>query len=67
MNYFRTWSGLHTFLEKYPDDAAQSWERGGKGNIAERFWMKLLDEAGKKEEDALIMEWPMALIMAKRR
>ncbi|KAJ7597743.1 S-adenosyl-L-methionine-dependent methyltransferase [Mycena floridula] len=72
LGYLNTFSSLHTYLDKYPEDAAQSFDKGGEGNIAERFWKSLMKgaelESGKKqkEEDPVTLEWPLALIMVHK-
>jgi len=69
LGYFNTLSSLHTYLEKNPDDALK---HGGK-NLAQRTWEELLKgaerEKGNKEvrgEDELIVEWPVAMVLAKK-
>jgi len=62
--YLQTWSSLHTYKEKFPE----------KGDVAERLWNRLREEAGKedgnaemvKEDEALEVEWPVALCLARR-
>lgn len=72
LDYLYTWSSLHTYHEKYPEDKALSFEQGGDGNIAERFWKALKvgaeKESGKPQtdEDVLIVDWPIAVIMAHK-
>ena len=66
--YLRTFSALHTFAERHPEDA-----RREDGDIAERFWRALKAEAAARDgtalptdEDEVEIEWPMALILATR-
>ena len=68
MGYFRTFSALHNFHEKYPGDLERE-----DGDIATRFWRRLKQEVasvdGKdvpKDEDMITIEWPLALILARR-
>ncbi|KAF5389651.1 hypothetical protein D9757_004119 [Collybiopsis confluens] len=70
LGYFHTFSSLHTYLEQNPDDAKV---HDGK-SVAERTWEKLMqaatEESGKagsiKGEDELMVEWPVAMILAKK-
>ncbi|KAJ3899113.1 S-adenosyl-L-methionine-dependent methyltransferase [Lentinula edodes] len=79
LGYFHTFSSLHNYLEKHPDDALK---HGGK-TIAERTWTELMEGAEKEErenkeleeqagevrvrgEDELIVEWPVAMVLAKK-
>jgi len=65
--YFRTASALHTFLERNPEDAARP-----EGDLGMRFWKALLSGASAQDgavvqpEDAVEVEWPLALILVKR-
>ena len=68
LGYFRTWSPLHTFHEKHPEDLKRE-----DGDIAVRFWRKLKEEVARaegkevpKDEDPIDIEWPLALILARR-
>ncbi|KAI0343842.1 S-adenosyl-L-methionine-dependent methyltransferase [Trametopsis cervina] len=65
MSYLRTFSSLHTFQEKHPDDRLNP-----DGDIAERFLNRLKEDVarqdGKAGEDVDV-EWPLALILARRR
>ena len=68
MGYFRTWSPLHTFHELHPEDLQRA-----EGDIAVRFWRRLKEEVGRvektevpKDEDTVDIEWPLALILARR-
>ncbi|KAG8957233.1 hypothetical protein FRC03_010354 [Tulasnella sp. 419] len=60
--YFRTWSSLHSYHEKNPDDKARKG-RGKDGDIVERFVESLKDEIGGNE---VTIEWPLTLIMIKK-
>lgn len=69
MGYFRTWSPLHTFHEKYPGDMERP-----EGDIATRFWRKLKEEVARvegteevpRDEDVVDIEWPLALMLARK-
>ncbi|KAG9309712.1 S-adenosyl-L-methionine-dependent methyltransferase [Chiua virens] len=65
--YFTTASALHTFLERNPEDAAHP-----EGDIGMRLWKSLLSGASEQEgvkvqpEQVVEVEWPLALILARR-
>jgi len=64
--YFRTWSSLHTYHEQFPEDR----ELAG-GDIAVRFCRSLKEgvenEGGEiGDEDEVEVEWPMAVMLARR-
>jgi hypothetical protein len=63
--YFRTWSSLHTYHERYPEDLTHP-----EGDIAVRFWKSLKDGVDKdkktKDNDLVEIEWPLALILVKK-
>ncbi|KIM80188.1 hypothetical protein PILCRDRAFT_73389 [Piloderma croceum F 1598] len=59
--YLRTWSSLHTYHERYPDDLKRP-----DGDIAVRLWESLKNEAGAKDQDTVDIEWPVALILVRR-
>ena len=72
--YLRTFSALHTFHERYPQDLERK-----EGDIAVRFWNSLKAEVAKDqeregkekgekegEEGEIEVEWPLALILARR-
>ncbi|KAH9896778.1 S-adenosyl-L-methionine-dependent methyltransferase [Cubamyces lactineus] len=68
LGYFRTWSPLYTFHEKHPEDLKRE-----DGDIAVRFLRKLKEEVARvegkevpKDEDPIDIEWPLALILARR-
>ncbi|KAI0700292.1 S-adenosyl-L-methionine-dependent methyltransferase [Cytidiella melzeri] len=64
MSYLRTFSALHTFHEKYPEDLQRA-----DGDIAGRFLHRLQEEVilqkGQAAEE-IDVEWPLALILARR-
>ena len=66
--YLRTFSSLHTFHERYPDDLKRA-----DGDIAVRFLNSLKSEIatieGQSVDDVapeVDIEWPLALILARR-
>ncbi|KAI0316598.1 hypothetical protein OF83DRAFT_1125935 [Amylostereum chailletii] len=62
--YFRTFSSLHTYLERYPDDA-----QNPDGDIAFRFWRTLKEKTAQEDHgdpEFIDVEWPMALMMVKK-
>ncbi|KAL0959060.1 hypothetical protein HGRIS_014360 [Hohenbuehelia grisea] len=65
--YLRTWSSLHTFQERYPEDSDTEG-----GDIAVRFRRKLMEHVAAAEdtpvqEDATLdIEWPLAMILVKK-
>ncbi len=68
MGYFRTWSPLHTYHEKHPEDLGRA-----DGDIATRFWRRLKEEVARvegreipRDEERVDIEWPLALILARR-
>lgn len=65
--YFRTASALHTFLEQNPEDAVRL-----EGDLGMRFWRALMrsaeaqDGVAVRPEEEVEVEWPLALIIARR-
>ena len=66
--YLCTFSSLHTFHERYPDDLKRA-----DGDIAVRFLNSLKSEIaaieGQSVDDVapeVDLEWPLALILARR-
>lgn len=62
--YLRTFSSLHTFHEKYPDDLKRE-----DGDIAVRFLNRLKDDIARHDGqigDEVDVEWPLALLLARR-
>ncbi|KAF9067592.1 S-adenosyl-L-methionine-dependent methyltransferase [Rhodocollybia butyracea] len=74
LGYFHTFSSLHTYLEQHPNDAV---DNGGR-SLPERTLSKLMEGAeeelkkmGQEKvtvqgEDKLIVEWPIAMVLAKK-
>ena len=67
--YLRTFSSLHTFHEKYPEDLKRP-----EGDLAVRFWKSLQADVARSEEKSvddiapeIDIEWPLAVILARRR
>ena len=64
--YFRTFSSLHTYHEKHPEDL-----QNPDGDIAVRFRQSLKELVAKEggaveNSDHIDVEWPLALILAKK-
>jgi hypothetical protein len=64
--YFHSWSALHNYHRRFPEDLAHD-----DGNIAVRFWNELKEgvrqEGGDVENyDEIDVEWPVAMILVKR-
>lgn len=74
LGYFHTFSSLHTYLEQHPNDTVNN---GGR-SLPERTLFKLMEGAEKEMremgqekvnvqgEDNLIVEWPIAMVLAKK-
>jgi trans-aconitate 3-methyltransferase len=68
LDYFRTFSALHSYHERFPEDSKRS-----DGDLASRFLRGLIEgaeiEDGKKIDDNsdIQIEWPLALILARRK
>ncbi|KAG9048385.1 hypothetical protein FS837_013022 [Tulasnella sp. UAMH 9824] len=60
---WRTWSALHTYLEKHPEEKARTGQ-GKDGDILDRFVCNLKEKLGT---DDVTLEWPMVLMMIKKR
>jgi len=73
--YLHSFSALHTFHERYPDDLKRE-----DGTITQRFLrnlkveMQKIDDTStgsggisKDEANDLEIEWPMALVLVKRK
>ena len=66
LGYLRTFSSLHTFHEKFPED-----KRREDGPLEVRFWRELMQRAGVNEaegggEQLLEVEWPIAIVLVKK-
>jgi hypothetical protein len=60
--YLRTWSSLHTYHERYPEDLKRP-----EGDIAVRLWKSLKNGVGAKDDhDSVDIEWPLALMLVRR-
>ncbi|KAG8983838.1 hypothetical protein FRB90_005705 [Tulasnella sp. 427] len=61
--WLRTWSALHNYQRRYPEDK----ERTGKGkdrDIVDRFVEVLKDRLGTETVD---VQWPVSLVMIKKK
>jgi len=66
--YLRSFSALHTYHERYPEDAAKKDK--GDGDIAQRFVKRLQEGVAQStgsKGDSIDIEWPLAIIMARRK
>ncbi|KAG2151614.1 S-adenosyl-L-methionine-dependent methyltransferase [Suillus bovinus] len=67
LSYFNTWSALHTFHQHNPTDGENP-----HGDVAVRFWKDLKDRVEQEDgrvvegHDEVDIEWPLAVVMAKR-
>ncbi|KAA1472724.1 S-adenosyl-L-methionine-dependent methyltransferase [Dentipellis sp. KUC8613] len=72
LTYLRTFSSLHTFHERYPEDL-----KNPSGDIALRFWKSLQEHVrseriksgeskAQAERDEVDVEWPVAIMLVKR-
>jgi len=62
--YFRTFSSLHTFHEQHPEDLKRE-----DGDVATRFLNRLktlVESKEGKSTDTVDVEWPLALVLARR-
>lgn len=73
-NYCRTWSNLHNFLAKFPQEKEKRVSDGHpaneKGDIVQRFLARLKHESEKshgKALEKLEIEWPMTLLLYRKR
>lgn len=63
-DYIRTWSSLHTFQAKHPEDKTAEG-----GDIVQRFVKTVqagIRDAGDVDAKGLDVEWPVALIVIKK-
>lgn len=67
--YLRTFSSLHTYHEKYPEDLSRP-----DGDIAVRFLNSLKADIAQHENksaasigDEVDIEWPLAVVLARRK
>lgn len=68
LSYLYTFSSFHTHQNRYPAD-----KENPEGDIAKRFWNRLrtytAEQDGRetaKDTDEIDVEWPMALLLARR-
>ncbi|RSH87039.1 hypothetical protein EHS25_003527 [Saitozyma podzolica] len=70
--YFRSFSALHEYHEKHPEDRAKKG-RGAEGDIVDRLMGKVVQglEAdgprGDEEQGEVEVGWPLVLMMIKKR
>ncbi|EKM53279.1 uncharacterized protein PHACADRAFT_259518 [Phanerochaete carnosa HHB-10118-sp] len=68
LSYLYTFSSFHTYQDRYPAD-----KENPEGDIAMRFWNHLKAHTAErdgsavaKDTDEIDVEWPMALLLARR-
>lgn len=68
LSYLHTFSSFHTYQTRYPAD-----KESPEGDIAKRFCNTLKEHAAKqdggalpKNTDEIDVEWPVALLLARR-
>ena len=68
LSYLYTFSSFHTHQSRYPTD-----KENPEGDIARRFWKQLKTHTAEqdgtevaKDTDEIDVEWPMALLLARR-
>lgn len=68
LQYFRTYSALHNFHDKHPEDLARS-----DGDISQRFLLLLIKSVEEREgckitpeTDQVQVEWPLGLLQARK-
>ncbi|KAG8953956.1 hypothetical protein FRC04_000940 [Tulasnella sp. 424] len=61
--WWRSWSALYTYLERHPEEKARTGQ-GKDGDILDRF---LYDLQERLRTDDVTMEWPLGLMMIKKR
>jgi hypothetical protein len=72
--YCRTWSAFANFLAKHPQEKDKRISEGDpaneQGDIVQRFLAKLkreLEKSGGKVPESLVIEWPMTLLLYRKR
>ena len=66
--YLRTWSSVHTYLERFPDVAAMRGN-GAEGDVVDRFISKLkaiLAEEGVREDSTFTQDTAMVLLLYRK-
>ena len=62
--YLRTWSAVHTYLEKFPDVAAMRG-KGAEGDVVDRIISKLKAE-GVPEDSTFMQDTAMVLLLYRK-
>lgn len=62
--YFRTWSAVHRYHEKHPEDKGRIG-RGKHGDIVDRFVEEMKDKLPEHTAEVEI-EWPIYMMMVKK-
>ena len=71
MNYIRTWSAYHGWLENHPD--CQKRETGGKGDVIDAMFDEIRESRLEWQEDEhwaeteVDIEWGSGLVLARRK
>ena len=66
--YLRTWSSMHTYLEKFPDVAAMRG-KGAKGDPVDRVISELkgvLEEGGVQEDSTFTVDTAVVLLLYRK-
>ena len=66
--YMRTWSSVHTYLERFPDVAAMRG-KGAEGDVVDRIISKLkgmLEEGGVLEDSTFTQDTAMVLLLYRK-
>ncbi len=68
MNYIRTWSSVHAWQEKHPDQRKR--EEVGNGDIVDMMFdeMKSVETDWDRDQDREVeIEWGSGLLLARRK
>jgi len=63
--YMRTWSSVHTYLEKFPDVAAMRG-KGAEGDVVDRIISRLKAE-GIPEDESFTQDTAMVLLLYRKQ
>jgi hypothetical protein len=66
--HMRTWSSVHTYLERFPDIAAMRGN-GAEGDVVDRIMANLkgvLEEEGVREQSTFTQDITMALLLYRK-
>ncbi|KAG8912799.1 hypothetical protein FRC00_003764 [Tulasnella sp. 408] len=61
--WWRSWSALHTYLDKHPEEKARTGQ-GKDGDILDRFLYSLKEQLGNND---VTLEWPMVLMTIRKK